>query len=121
MLMRITMIVTTTISSTKVNPRMWRRPPGLRTRQAGRPAPPLPLGIRSAIGSLICRLAIHVENTLSAPGETLGVILIAAQAPFGPAGERVDGNAAQETHLLSIGTGQLDAFHQLVQRLGPVV
>src|SRR5438045_3208957 len=106
MLMRITMIVTTTISSTNVKPRVRRR---------------LPFGIRCSVRRLVRRLAIDVEDALSSPGETLGVVLIAAQSPLRPPGERIHGDAAQEAHLLSIGARELDAFHQHVQRLRPVV
>ena len=56
----------------------------------------------------------RIEDALAAPGLTLGIVLIAAHAPLGFAGEGVNRDPAQEAHLLSIGTGQFDAFHQLV-------
>src|SRR5947209_7247601 len=77
---RITIRVTTTIISIKVKPR--------RDREAR-----LPLGIRRPIGSFLLRLAVHVEDALSPPGEALGVILIAAHAPLRLAGERVHRNS----------------------------
>src|SRR5215472_7895209 len=115
--MRITIRETTTMSSTKVKPRLWRgrlRPPrslGTRRLQAGcsqdgRPhKAALPLRVCGSIGSFLLRLAVDVEDALTAPGEALGVVLIAAQSPLGLAGERIHRNPAQEAHLLAVRTG----------------
>src|SRR2546426_134640 len=103
---RITMIVITTMSSTKVKPRRRRR---------------LPLCIRSSTGILIHGFAVDVKDTLAAPTLTLRVVLIAAHAPLGLPGERVQRNAAEEAHLLSIGPRQLHAFHQDIEGFGPVI
>src|ERR1022692_546226 len=100
MVMRTTMMVITTISSTKVKPRsrfMARR---------ARPSAGLPFCIGLSIGCLFGCLAVHIEYALAAPTQRLGVILIAAQAPFGLAGERIYRDAAQEAHLLAVRTGQ---------------
>src|SRR5579872_6214545 len=100
MLMMITMMVITTISSTKV-----------------KPSRPLPLRIRRSIGcSLLC-LAVNREDVLPAPIGGLRVVLIAAKAPFGLAGEGVERNGAEEADLLAVGViGQLDAFDELLER-----
>src|SRR5262249_42937901 len=72
MLIRITMMVMTTINSTKVKPR--RR---------------LPLGIGRSIGCLFGSFGIHVEDVLTAPTVGLGVVLRAPQPPLLLAGKRV--------------------------------
>src|SRR5438552_2231725 len=100
--MRITMMVITTISSTKVKQRR---------------DPRLPLGIRSAIGSLFESLAIDVEHTLASPGLALRIVLIAAQSPFGLSRKRVDRDAAEEAHLLAFGPGELHALDKNIQSL----
>src|ERR1039457_2590644 len=104
MVIRTTMIVRTTISSTKVNPRV-RRKPGFT----------LPLRIRSAIRPFSRGLTINVENVLAAPTHGLGIVLVAAQPPFVPSGERVAREAAQEFHLGSFGVVSLDALYQHFQ------
>src|ERR1051326_6471291 len=109
--MRITMIVMTTISSTKVNPR--RDLPRHGRPKAGAK---LPFRIIGSIGRLLRCLAIHIEHALPAPREALRIVLIAAQSPLGLAGERVHRNPSQEAHLLAVGTGQLDAFHRSEER-----
>src|SRR5271157_3727400 len=126
---RITIIVMTTISSTKVKPRrraLWARKsfhgPASGRLTIGRrlticptwpgPLPGLPLGVRSSIGSLLGGLGVDVEDVLAAPTGGLGVVLIAAQSPVGLAGDRIARDVAQEAHLLAFGTRQLHALHQ---------
>src|SRR5450756_2485469 len=109
MVIRITMIVITTINSTKVKPRsrcMARR---------ARPFTGLPFRIGLSIGCLILCLAVHVEYALAAPAQALGVVLVAAHAPFGLPRERIRRDAAQEAHLLAVRARQFHAFHQDVQ------
>src|ERR1017187_10793532 len=93
---RITMIVTTTIISTKVNPRSR-----FMTRRA-HPFTGLPFRIGLSIGCLVLCLAVHVEYALAAPALALRVILVATQAPVGLPGERIHRNAAQKAHLLAV-------------------
>src|ERR1019366_10640059 len=107
MVIRTTMIVRTTISSTKVNPRV-RRNPGFT----------LPLRIRSAIRPFSGGLTINVEDVLAAPTHRLGIVLVAPQPPFVLSGERVARNAAQELHLGSFGVVSLHALDQHVQGFG---
>src|SRR5580692_10465514 len=108
MVMRITMIVITTIISTKVKPARFkpcfRRPWARATFSVIR--------ICSPTAVFLCSLAVYIEHIL--PPKTLrrGVVLVAAQTPFGGVCERVHRNAAQELELLAIRTGQLHAFHQ---------
>src|SRR5664279_4551463 len=104
MVIRTTMIVRTTINSTKVNPRV-RRNPGFT----------LPLRIRSAIRPFSRCLTINVEDVLATPTHGLGIVLVAAQPPFVPSGERVARDAAQELHLGSLGVVSLHALHQHFQ------
>src|ERR1700754_2717750 len=99
------MMVITTIISTKVKPRAPRR---------------LPLRVCCAIACLLRRLTVDIEYALAAPALALGVVLIAAHAPFGFARERIDGDAEQEADFLSIGPGEFDALHQNIQRFGPI-
>src|SRR4051812_40581682 len=101
---RITMIVIVTISSMNVKPR--RR---------------LPLRIGPATAVLLHGLTVHIEHTLPAPTLTLGIILIATQAPLGLAGEGIHGNASKETHLLAVRAGKLHAFDQKIQRLRIII
>src|SRR5690348_12375318 len=111
---RITMMATTTMSSTNVKPRSFR----LRTPwQANAPAPPLPFRIRCTIGCFIRCLAVYLENVLAAPRGGLGIVGIAAHAPLGLAGEGIDRDAAQEADLLTIGACQFLAFYQDVEGL----
>src|ERR1043165_1930527 len=105
------MIVTTTISSTKLNPRC--RLPGSR---------PLPICISAPIRVLVARLTINVEYVLAAPAGGLGVVLVAAHTPLVLSREWVPRNVPQEAHLLTLGVvGQLHPFHQDLQRLGITV
>src|SRR3954452_14870874 len=101
------MIVITTINSTKVKPRR---------RFIDLPAPfrtgLLPLRIRRSIRCLILRLTVYVKHALTAPTQRLGVVLVAAQAPFGLARERVHRDAAEEPHLLAVRSRQLHALYQ---------
>src|ERR1051326_7211262 len=118
--MRITTIVITTSRSTNVKPRRRSR------ASLAAPPPPrlstLPLGIRCAIGRFLVRLAVHAEYILAAPAGGLGVVLIAAQAPFGLVREGVARDLAQQPDLLAVGAiGKLDAFDQLVEALRPAV
>src|SRR5947209_3946863 len=100
------MIVSTTISSTKVKPRE---------------RPNLPFRISRTIARFLHRLAIYVEDALPAPRLALGIVLIAAHAPLGLACKRIHRDAAKEAHLLPVRTRQLYTLHQDVQRLRPVV
>src|ERR1017187_2790876 len=104
MVIRTTMIVRTTISSTKVNPRV-RRKPGFT----------LPLRIRRAIQPFYRGLTINCVAVRAAPTPRLGIGLVAAQPPFVPSGERVARDAAQEFHLGSFGVVSLDALYQHFQ------
>src|ERR1035441_7694264 len=112
--MMITMIVITTINSTKVKPRS-------RFQARAHPFTGLPFCIRLSIGGLFLCLAVHVEYALAAPALALGVVLVAAQTPFSLPGERIRRGAAQEAHLLAVRARQFHAFHQDVQGFGPVV
>src|SRR5581483_7169522 len=105
MVIRMTMMVTTTINSTKVKPR--------RPRLNGR----LPFAIASPIGSFLVGFTVHIEDVLAAPTLGIGIILIAAHAPFGFAGERIDGDAAEEPQLLVFGAvGHLHPLHEDIER-----
>src|ERR1019366_10629645 len=111
MVIRITMMVITTINSTKVKPRSrWM---ARRARSFTR----LPFCVGLSIGFLFLCLAVHVEHALAAPTKRLGVVLVAAHAPFGLARKRIRRDAAQEAHLLAVRARQFHAFHQNVQRL----
>src|SRR5664279_1774003 len=112
---RITMIVITTISSTKVKPRT--RLMARRARPFIRPATSglRPFRIGGSIGCLLRCLAVHIEHTLAAPTERFGVVLVAAHTPFGLAGERIYRDAPQEAHFLPVRAGQFHTFHQNVQ------
>src|SRR5476649_3070094 len=100
---RITMMLTTTMISTKVKPRRRFNLP----RQFH-----LPLGVLSSIACLFSCFAVNVKDALAAPTRGLGVVLIAAHSPFGFAGERVHRNSPQKAHFLAVGPGQLHAFHK---------
>jgi len=50
---------------------------------------------------------MHVEDIASTPGSGIRIILDGMQVPFGPAGHRIDGDAAQKAFLAA--TGVLDA------------
>src|SRR5215471_14189478 len=103
MVIRMTMIVTTTISSTKVNPRRrWAA---------------LPLSIWSPIRRLIGRLAVDVKYILTTPARGLGVVLIAAHSPIGVACKRVARNAAEQIDFLIFRAVEFDPVHQNFQRL----
>src|SRR5208337_2987768 len=106
MLIRITMIVITTISSTKVKPRR----------------PLLPLRIGRSIGRFLVRLGVHIEYVLAAPTICCGIVLVAPHAPFGRVGERIVRNAAQQLDLLVVGgAADLHSIHQVLQRLRPAI
>src|SRR3974377_1645602 len=99
---RMTMIVTTTISSTNVKPRDARA---------------LPVLVGRAIGRFLLRLSEYIEKVLSSPGVGAGIVLRAAHAPFVFTGERIFGDGAKELHFGAIGVvGEQLAFHQNVQR-----
>src|ERR1019366_2874357 len=115
MVMRITMIVITTINSTKVKPR--RRFLARRARSFTG----LPFRVGLSIGCLFLCLAVYVEYALAAPAQAFGVVLVAAHAPFGLPHERIRRDAAQEAHLLAVRARQFHTFHQDVQSLGPVI
>src|ERR1039457_4570233 len=95
MVMRITMIVITTINSTKVKPR--RRFLARRARSFTG----LPFCVGLSIGCLFLCLAVHVEHALAAPAKRLGVVLVAAHAPFDLARKRIPGDAARKALLLA--------------------
>src|SRR5690242_6066857 len=99
---RITMMVITTMSSTKVKPSLADL--GVR--------PTLPLGICRAIGRLIAGFAIDVEDVLSTPARGLGVVLVAAQAPVFLLGEGVPRDPAEEADLLAVGGVEFYALDQ---------
>src|ERR1035441_7603176 len=99
MVIRTTMIVRTTINSTKVKPRA-RRKPGFT----------LPLRIRSAIRPFFRGLTINVEDVLTAPTHGLGIVLVAPQPPFVLSGERIARETAQELHLSAFGVVSLHAL-----------
>src|SRR5204863_4113935 len=108
MVMSTTMIEITTVSSTNVKPR--------RRRQF------LPFRIGCAIARLLVSLGVDRKHILPAPAGRFGVVLIAAQAPFGLAGERVARDFAQQLDLLAVrAVGELDALDELLQGLGPAV
>ena len=104
------MIVITTINSTKLKP-------------APRPErPPITIPNKASHPGLIARLTVNVKHVLAAPAGGLGVVLVAAHAPFVLARERVPRDAAQEPHLLAVRRcWQFHALHQDFQRLRLVV
>src|SRR5438094_878804 len=103
----MTTMVMTTISSTNVKPNALAL---------------LPLRIGFSIRRLLIRLAVHGKHILSAPTGGFGIVLIAAQTPFGFAGEGIAWNLAQQLDLLSVGTvRELDSLHQDLQSLRPTV
>src|SRR5580658_1006950 len=87
---RITMMVTTTISSTNVKP---RRRPILPFRTS------LPFCIRCSISGLGLRFSENVKYALAAPALGLRIVLRAAHPPLVLAGERVLGNRPEEFQL----------------------
>src|SRR5271165_2365616 len=106
--MRITIMVTTTISSTKVKPRLRRRD--------------LPFCIGCTIGGLVIGLTENLENALSSPAFGFWVVLWAARAPLVFARKGIFGDAAQEFQLGAVGiVGQNLAFHQHIQGIGIAV
>src|SRR6267378_1736175 len=109
---RMAMIAITIINSISVKPSRLRETRFCRTS---------PLGIGGAISRLIGALAIHIENVLTSPGLRLRVVLIAALAPVERISHGVLGDAPQEFDLLIHLSGQLYAFHQLLQGLGPAI
>src|SRR6516225_2118856 len=115
--MSTTIMAITTISSTKVNPRARSgllaclRASARSLSERGTIACQvitgrLPLRIWRTIGGLLESLSINVENVLPAPTRGLRIILVAAQTPFGRAGERVARDTPQQVHLLFLGAGQ---------------
>src|ERR1039458_7487992 len=82
--MRITMMVTTTISSTKVKPLLRCL---------------LPFRIRCTIGGLVLRLGENVKHALTAPTLGFRVVLRTAHAPLVLARKGIFGNRPQEFHL----------------------
>src|ERR1041385_8813176 len=100
---RITMMVITTISSTKVKPRTREIQARFPALAALRSRFGLPLGIRFAIGRLLIRLGIHCKHILSAPTGGSGVVLIAAQTPLVLAGERIAWDLAEQPDFLAVG------------------
>src|ERR1700730_16668163 len=108
---RMAMIAITIISSISVKPNCLR----VRFRRAS------PLGIGGAISRLVGGLAIHIENILASPGLRLRVVLIAALAPVERIRHGVLGDTPQELDFLIHLAGHLDAFHQLLQSLGPAI
>src|SRR5450755_1027778 len=96
---RITMMVITTIISTKVKPR----------RRFS-----LPFCIGCSIGCLVAGLGIDVEDALAAPARGVRFVLIAAHSPLALTGERIHRNPPQEAHLLAVGAWKLHPIHQHV-------
>src|SRR6516225_10172573 len=114
--MSTTMMVMTTMSSTKVKPRSRGISRGCRSPGSREPRLPLlPLGIRCTIGSLLVGLAIHIEDVLAAPTQGFGIVLITAHTPLRSAGERVAWDAPHQVDLLILGSGQLNALDELFQ------
>src|SRR3984957_13194185 len=114
MVMRITMMVITTIISTKVKPNWRLRRPWARATFSV-------IRVRPAIAIFLRSLAVHVKHILAAKTLRSGVVLVATQAPFGAVRERVQWNAAQELELLAIRTVQLHALHEDFQTFGKPV
>src|SRR5215469_17115924 len=106
-LIRITMIVITTIISTNVKPR--------RRRQSLPAFGFLPIGIIGAIARFLHCLAMYVEHVLPAPALRGGFVLVAAQRPLGGVRERIDWNLSQKIQLLPVGTWHLDSFYKDVE------
>src|SRR5580658_7750700 len=94
---RITMMVITTISSTKVKPSRRRL---------------LVLGIRCSRGVFFGCLAIYIKHILASPTGGFGIVLVASHAPLRSAGKRVPGDLTQELHLFAVRSIQLLPFHQ---------
>src|ERR1017187_1465536 len=86
---RITMMVTTTISSTKVKPRRRRSV--------------LPFGIGCTIRGLVVGLGENLEHALAPPALGFRVVLRTAHAPLVLPRKGILGNAPQEFHLGPIG------------------
>src|ERR1035441_9725938 len=107
MVMRITMMVRTTINSTKVKPRARRNPDFT-----------LPLRIRRAIRACVVTFTINVEDVLAAPTLGRGIVLVATHPPLGFPGERIARDVAEELHLGSVGVVPLGARDQDVQGFG---
>ena len=61
-------------------------------------------------------LGVDVENILAAPTGGIGVVLIAAQAPFGLLVNGSRGMRRRKRNFLPSRPGQLHALHQDVQR-----
>src|SRR5215831_14101226 len=99
MVIRMTMMLITTISSTRVNPRA-----PFRRREPPRPPEALKFRIRCSIGCLLVGLAVNVENILAAKALCLRIVLIAAHAPLVLSGKRIARDAPQELHNLAVGT-----------------
>src|SRR5438128_370169 len=111
--MRITMMLITTMSSTRVKP---LDPPSLPLMnflrdRVGR-SMLLIFRIRCSIRRLLIRLAVNIENILASPALRLRIVLIAAQAPLVSSGERIARDAPQELHDLAIRPRQLHALHE---------
>src|ERR1039457_1684606 len=115
---RSTMMVITTINSTKVKPRSLAKRHE-RPRPKGRV---LPIGIWSPIRILVAGFGVDVEDVLAAPAGGLGVVLIAAHPPFVLIRERVDRDVAQELHHLTVrALRQFYPRHQHFQAFGVTV
>src|SRR5205823_1780978 len=97
---RITMMLITTISSTKVNPR--------RERES------LPVCIGPPIRILVHGFGVYIEDVLAAPIVGGRIVLVAADSPLGSMGERIHRDATQELHDFAIRA--LRQFHTLHQR-----
>src|ERR1035441_5994174 len=105
--MRITMMVTTTMSSTKVKPRRLSF---------------LPFRIRCTIGGLVLRFGVDVKHALAAKALRFGIVLRTAHAPLVLSGERSFGDWPQEFHLGAIGIVRQDfPFHQQIERIGVAI
>src|ERR1700693_3784601 len=111
--MRITMMVITTIISTKVKPNWRLRRLTLLRPTLLRPWARATLVIRvcSPTAIFLRGLGVYVKHILPAPTLRGRVVLVATQTPCGGMRERVQRNAAQELEFLAVRTGQLHAFH----------
>src|ERR1700761_1288371 len=117
---RIATISMTIISSSRVNPASGPLPAVLARaifKFSVRPRN-LPVGILGPVQGRTLRFGIDIVDVLSTEGVAGRVVLLGTQTPLRLAGHRVDGNTAQEAHLLALDFHALD---QCVQIRGIVV
>src|ERR1035437_1167707 len=73
----------------------------------------LPIRVPGAVQGRSLGFGMHVEDALSAVGVRRGVVLHGTQAPFGVAGHGVDGDTAQEFHLLALDVDAVDESFEI--------